>query len=74
VVSAVKEEFRGVQPLVGVQRQGDLSRPGAAVNKIAIEEEGVLFCGVSSQLEDVQEIEELAYGSELAFQASLGCK
>ncbi|KAF2826569.1 hypothetical protein CC86DRAFT_32240, partial [Ophiobolus disseminans] len=59
VVAAVEEEAARVQPLVGVQQQRDLGRPRAAVDKVAVEEEGVRRRGAAGELEDVQQVEEL---------------
>ena len=43
VVASVEEERVGVQPLVGVQEQGNFSGPGAAIDKVTVEEECMLF-------------------------------
>ena len=60
MVAAVEEELVGIHPLVGVQEQGDFGGPGTAVDKVAVEEEVVLFRGFAGELEDVQQIKVLA--------------
>jgi preprotein translocase subunit YajC len=60
VVAAVEEELVGIQPLVGVQKQRDFGRPGSSIDEVAVEEEVVLFGGLTGKLEDIQQIKVLA--------------
>ncbi|PSN68503.1 hypothetical protein BS50DRAFT_367370 [Corynespora cassiicola Philippines] len=60
VVSTVEEEAVRVQPLVGVEEKGDFGRPRASIDKVTIEEEGVLLGGLAGEAEDFHEVEELA--------------
>ena len=60
MVAAVEEEVGGVEELVGVEEECNFGGPGAAVNKVAVEEVGVLVGGVAVAVEDLEQIEELA--------------
>ena len=60
VVAAVQEEGARPQPLVRVEQQGDLGRPGAAVDKVAIEEVGARPAREAVEAEDLEQVEELA--------------
>ena len=60
VVAAVEEEGAGAQPLVGVEEERDLGRPGAAVDEVAVEEVRVRRAGEAVEAEDLEEVEELA--------------
>jgi len=52
VVAAVEEEGGGVKHFVGVEEEGDFGGPGAAVYKVAVEEEVVFFGGFAGEAED----------------------
>ena len=61
VVAAGQVQARRAEALVGEQRQDDLGRERAAVDKVAVEEEGVCIGGrAAGELEDVEEVVELA--------------
>lgn len=61
VVATVQEEAVGSQPLVGVQKQGNFTRPGASVDKITVEQVPVLVIGLSVYAEQLQEVKVLAW-------------
>jgi hypothetical protein len=61
VVSAVQEEFGGVQHLVSIQEQRNLRRPGTSVDKVTVKEESILLRWVTGELENVEKIEVLTY-------------
>lgn len=61
VVTTVEEESVRPQPFVGVQKQGDLTRPGATVDKVTVEEIGVGVRGAAIPAEDLEQIEELSW-------------
>jgi hypothetical protein len=52
VVAAVEEEGLGVFPLVGVEEEGNFGGPGAAVNKVTVEEVAVCGGGEAVETED----------------------
>lgn len=51
VVAAVDEEGFGVEPFVGVEEEGNFGGPGAAVDKVAVEEVVVGWGGGAGELE-----------------------
>lgn len=61
MVTTVEEESVRPQPLVGVQKQGNLTRPGATVDEVTVEEIGVGVGGAAVSAEDLEQIEELAW-------------
>ena len=60
VVAAVEEDAVRVEPLVGKERERDLDRPRAPVDKVAVEEEQVRQRGRARQAEEMQQVVELA--------------
>lgn len=59
MVSSVDEELGWTQPLEGVEEEGDFGGPGAAVNKVAVEEVIVVGCWETVQSEELHQIKEL---------------
>lgn len=60
MVATVQEEAVGTQPLVSVQEEGNLARPGTSVDKVAVEEIPVLVAGGSVSAEELHKIKVLA--------------
>ncbi len=60
VISPVQEEAGRIQPFVGIQKQRDLGRPGASVDKVAVEEVGVGRRWIAIQSEDFEKVEILS--------------
>lgn len=60
VVSAVDEEAVWPQPLVGIKEEGNLCRPGASVDEVAVKQVIVLIGRETVQPEELHEIEVLA--------------
>ncbi len=61
VVAPRQVQARRIQALVGKESEDDLCREAAAVDKVAVEEEGVCIGGrAAGELEDVEEVVELA--------------
>jgi hypothetical protein len=59
MIATVEEELGRVQPLVSIEKQRNLCRPGASVDKVAVEEEHVLVRRLASETEDLHEIKVL---------------
>ena len=60
VVSAIDEDVVGEEPLVCVEEEGDFRRPRSTIDKVAVEEVGVVCRRTSIASEDLHQIEELS--------------
>lgn len=59
MVTPIEEHAVRVEPLIGKERERNLDRPRAAIDKVAVEEEQVRRRGRTSQAEEMQQVVEL---------------